>query len=298
MTKRAGWVVLLAVPAFVLWTLFMVGPFVRGVMMSFTNEALVGPNATNPQFVGLENYRRLLSDPRFFNSIKVSTLFVFGSAIIGQAGLGLLLAALTSKQRRIYPQIAWSAKIAVAACFVAWVTPAAVIGLTWTSFLNKNGLLNQTLSLLGSEVNRFWLAKRPLLSIIVVNIWQGTGWSMLLLQSAIESVPRELGEAAEVDGATGWQRFRYVTLPLIMGPILVDLIFITIWTYGVFEVPFMLTKGGPAGKTELMTIYGYQQAFKFFELGYGSTVAMGILVITMALALLYYRLLGRQRWSA
>lgn len=82
-----------------------------------------------------------------------------------------------------------------------------------------------------------------------------------------------------------------------MGPILVNLIFITIWTYGVFEVPYMLTKGGPAGKTELLTIYGYQQAFKYFDLGYGSTVAVGILVITMVLAIIYYRLLGRQAWN-
>lgn len=292
--RKANWLVLLALPAFILWAIFMVGPFIRGIMMSFTNEALVGTNASNVHFVGLDNYHRLLSDPAFYNSVKVSSIFVFGSAIMGQVGLGMLLAVLINQKRKIHGKIAWAIALASAVVILAWVTPAAVIGLTWTSFLNKHGVLNQILGLFGKEVEYFWLAKRPMLSIILANIWQGTGWSMLLLSAAIESVPREVDEAAEVDGATAWQRFRYVTLPLIMGPILVNLIFITIWTYGVFEVPFMLTKGGPAGKTELMTIYGYQQAFKYFELGYGSTVAMGILVITMVLAIIYYRLLGRQ----
>ncbi len=296
--RKANWLLLLALPAFVLWAIFMVGPFVRGILMSFTNEALVGPNATNVHFVGLENYRRLLSDADFYNSVKVSSIFVFGSAIVGQVGLGMLLAVLINRKRKIYGKISWAIAITTAIVILAWVTPAAVTGLTWTSFLNKYGVLNQILGwFVGQEVAYFWLAKKPMLSIILANIWQGTGWSMLLLGAAIESVPHEVNEAAEVDGATSWQRFRHITLPLIMGPILVNLIFITIWTYGVFEVPYMLTKGGPAGKTELMTIYGYQQAFKYFDLGYGSTVAVGILVITMVLAIIYYRLLGRQAWN-
>ncbi|NOZ70948.1 MAG: sugar ABC transporter permease [Chloroflexi bacterium] len=295
--RKANWLVLLALPAFILWAIFMVGPFIRGILMSFTNEALVGPNATNVHFVGLDNYHRLLTDPDFYNSVKVSSIFVFGSAIVGQVGLGLLLAVLINRKRKVHANVAWAIALTTAVVILAWVTPAAVIGLTWTSFLNKNGVLNQILSLFGHDVDYFWLAKQPMLSIILANIWQGTGWSMLLLGAAIESVPHEVDEAAEVDGATSWQRFRYVTLPLIMGPILVNLIFITIWTYGVFEVPFMLTKGGPAGKTELLTIYGYQQAFKYFELGYGSTVAMGVLVITMILAVIYYRLLGKQAWN-
>lgn len=239
--RKANWLVLLALPAFILWAIFMVGPFIRGIMMSFTNEALVGTNASNVHFVGLDNYHRLLSDPAFYNSVKVSSIFVFGSAIMGQVGLGMLLAVLINQKRKIHGKIAWAIALASAVVILAWVTPAAVIGLTWTSFLNKHGVLNQILGLFGKEVEYFWLAKRPMLSIILANIWQGTGWSMLLLSAAIESVPREVDEAAEVDGATAWQRFRYVTLPLIMGPILVNLIFITIWTYGVFEVPFMLT---------------------------------------------------------
>lgn len=295
MAQQRRFILFLALPAFVLWGIFMLGPVVRGVYVSFTNEALVGPTAARPQFLGLENYRRLLADPYFYNAVKNSFIFVMGSAVVGQAGLGLLLAVLTRPERRIARYIALSGGLATTLCYLSWITPETVIGLSWISYLDQEGVLNQILALFGLKpVN--WLVRLPMLSIIMANTWWGTGWSMMLFRSAIESIPPELGEAAEVDGASGWQRFRYVTLPLIRGPILVNLILITIWTYGVFGLPLMLTGGGPARRTELMTIYAYRTAFKFFELGYGMAISVGILVITLVLALVYYRVLEREPW--
>jgi len=292
---KKSWLLILALilPAFLLWFVFMVGPTINGVYISFTNQALTGPAAANPHFVGLANYRKLFGDPRFFHAVKRSFIFVMGSAIIGQAGLGLLLAVLTNERRRIWNRISLMGRLTTTICYLSWVAPEAVIGFSWISYLDYEGFLNRILATFGiGPVN--WIIRFPMPSIIMANIWWGTGWSLMLFKSALESIPPEIMEAAEVDGASGWQRFRYVTLPLLIGPIMVDLILITIWTYGVFGLPLMLTGGGPARRTELMTIYAYRTAFKFFELGYGTTVSIGILLITLVLAIFYYRLLRRE----
>jgi multiple sugar transport system permease protein len=265
----------------------MLGPGLWGVVISFTNEALTGPAAADPQFVGLDNYERALSDDLFLNSVWRSFLFVLFTAIIGQVGLGLLLAVLTSQRRKVSRRIQMLARVVMILAFVAWITPETLVGFSWITFLDFDGTFNQFIGLSGREPT-FWLVRFALPSIIAANIWWGTGWSMLLFKSAIESIPQEIEEAAEVDGASGWQRFRRITLPLLRGPMLVNLILITIWTYGVFGSVWILTAGGPGHRTELMTIYAYKQAFKFFDLSYGTTVSVGILLITLVMALLYY----------
>jgi len=293
MGKRLGALALLMVPAFLLWAIFMLGPAVWGIRLTFTNEALTGPAAKNPQFIGLANYRRLLGDPYFWGSVYRSFVFVLGSAIVGQAGLGLLLAVLTSERRRIWPRVRIAGRLATALCWLAWVTPETLIGWCWISFLDYNGVLNQILKLFGLRPV-YWMVRHGMLSIILANIWWGTGWSMMLFKAALESIPREVEEAAEVDGASAWQKFRYVVLPLLRRPIFVNVLLITIWTYGVFGLPFMMTGGGPGHRTELMTIYAYKTGFKYFEIAYGTTVSIGILFITLFLALVYHRLLGRR----
>jgi len=282
------------VPAFLLWLVFMLGPALWGIRISFTNEALTGPAAANPQFVGIENYRRLFQDPLFHNAMWRSFIFVMGSAVIGQAGLGLLLAVLTSERRRIWPKIKVSGRLTMTICYLAWITPETVIGFSWISFLDYDGVLNQILGLIGLPPT-YWMVRYAMPSIILANIWWGTGWSMMLFKAALESIPREIEESAEVDGAGGWQRFRYITLPLLRGPVLVNLTLITIWTYGVFGLPLMLTGGGPGHKTELLTIYAYRLAFKFFKLGYGTAVSVGILLVTLTLAIIYYKMLTREQ---
>lgn len=281
-------------PALGLWGLFMVGPGLWGVLISMTNVALTGPEARAPRFVGLENYLRLLQDPLFYNAVRNSFLFVLGSAILGQCGLGLLLAVLTSERRRIWPWIRPGGRLATTLCYLSWITPETVVGLSWISFLSYEGVLNQLVGVFGMPP-RYWLVQHAMLAIIAANIWWGTGWSMMLFKAALESIPREVEEAAEVDGASGWSRFRHITLPLLRGPLLANLTLITIWTYGVFGLPLMLTGGGPVHRTELMTIYAYLIGFRFFKLGYGMAVSVGILIITLGLALVYYRTLSRER---
>lgn len=286
---KGKWVLLLGVPALTLWFMFILLPALWGVLISFTNEALVGKNALNPQFVGFANYIKLFKDAHFINSVQKSFLFVFFSAIIGQAGLGLLLAYLTRRRRKKGDKPPLLGNITSTVVFLGWITPEAVAGLMWLSVLDKNGFFNQVFNLSGN-----WFVSSPLIAIILINIWGGTAWSMTLLRSAIETVSHEIEESAMVDGASKWQTFRYIILPIIRGPILVNLILITIWTYGVFGVPYMLTRGGPGRMTELMTIYAYNTGFKHFEIGYGATISVATLLITLVFSLLYFRFLQRK----
>ena len=281
--------VFFTLPAFVIIFVFALGPALWGARTSFTNEALVGREARDPQFVGLENYLRLFTDEWFYNSLWISTVFVLGSAIIGQAGLGLVLALLTSPRRKLYKYIKPLTVITSALVFAAWVTPEVLAGYSWSVYLDKLGFLN---SLIGQRIN--WLVTQPLLSIILANIWWGTAWSMILFRAALESIPKDLEEAADIDGASSLQKIRHVILPLLKGPAVVNLILITLWTYGVFGLPYMMTAGGPFHKSELMTIYAYNTAFKFYEIGYGVAISMVLFIITSVLVLVYYKMLVKR----
>jgi len=280
---------LLMAPALVLFGVFMLGPSIWGVYISFTNEALIGPAAREPRFVGLQNYVNALTDIDFMYSVMASAIFVFGSAIIGQNILGIILAALTHSRRRIRNKIKYAAILATTTCFLAWITPEMVLSYEWIAFLDYDyGFLNDILeALLRMRVN--WMYYYPMLSIILINIWWGTGWSMLLYKSAFESIPPEVEEAADVDGCNWWQKFRYVLLPMLKGPIAINLILVTIWTYGV--TGFVLAVMGYRRETSLMTVYAYQTAFRFFEIGYGATISIFIFLICLVLSLIYYRLL-------
>ncbi len=286
--SKENWVLFLGLPALVLWLVFMCFPAIWAIVVSFTNEALVGKAAANPRWVGFDNYIKLLKDSYFLNSITKSFIYVLGSAVIGQLGLGLLLAVLTRRRRRKKDEPPLLGPIATTVCYLGWISPAAVVGFMWLSTLDVEGSLNQLLHL-----NFTWIVDFPMISIIVINMWWGTGWSMTLMKSAIETIPPEIEECAEVDGANKRQVFYHIILPIIKGPILVNLILITIWTYGVFDVPFMVTAGGPGRKTELMTIFAYLTGFKYFDIGYGVTISVGILVITLVLSLVYQQFLKK-----
>jgi multiple sugar transport system permease protein len=128
-------------------------------------------------------------------------------------------------------------------------------------------------------------------SIIVANIWRGTAFSMLLFSAALEGIPRELFEAAAIDGAGLVRRILHISLPLLTGAIATDLLLITLQTLSDFTLVYVLTGGGPGFKTQLLTIYTYQEAFKFYQLGYGTAVSLLILAVGAILSLMYIRVL-------
>ncbi|NWG15246.1 MAG: sugar ABC transporter permease [Chloroflexi bacterium] len=278
-------------PALVLVIAFVIVPAAWAILISFTNQSLIGPNARNFSFIGLENYVRLFNDPGFWNSLGTSFIFVFGSAFLGQFVIGFSLALLLK-----YAGVL-SRGIVGGSVLLAWVIPEIVAVYIWASVLNfQSGSANQILLAFGLEKQR-WLIDMPLLSIIIVNIWRGTAFTMLLFSAALEAIPDTLYDAASVDGASRWERFRYITLPLIRYTILLDFILITMGTFSVFGMVFAMTGGGPLGRSEIIGVYIYRNAFEYREIGYGSAASVVMLIINLTLALVYLRF-TRVEWSA
>jgi len=156
-----------------------------------------------------------------------------------------------------------------AAVVAAWILPEVVIGFAWFAYLDRDaGTLNGILGALGLP-GADWLLDMPFLAIVVFNTWRGTAFSMMLFSSALQSIPPSYFETADVVGASSWQKLRDIALPLIRGHVVTDLILVTMWTFNVFT-PFLLTAGGPSFRTEILSIYTYQLAFKHFEFGRGA----------------------------
>lgn len=276
---------LFMLPAMLLVLVFVFVPTIWAIVISFTNQSLIGPNARNFQFVGFDNYVRLFADNSFWNSLGLSFVFVFASAFLGQFILGLLLAVVLRRAHITAKGLIGGAVL------LAWVVPEIVAVYVWASVFNfQSGTANQLLLAFGFERHR-WLIDTPMLAIILVNVWRGTAFTMLLFSSALEAIPDELFDAAAVDGASAWQKFRFITVPMIRYTILLDFILITMGTFSVFGLVFAMTGGGPLGRSEIIGVYIYRNAFQYREVGFGSAASVIMLLINLVLAVVYLRLL-------
>jgi multiple sugar transport system permease protein len=273
-------------PAAFLLALFFVGPALWALGSSFTNRALVGIDAANPRFVGLDNYARLFSDPDFGRVILNSVIFVIGSAIIGQFVLGLLLALLIDHaQRRGF----LATNFVYAAVLLAWVNPTIIAGFLWVAMFDfYNGSLNAGLHVVGaSPVN--WLGQGPMLAVIIANTWRGTAFTMLIFMGALRTIPTDIYEAARVDGASAFRRFWDHTLPILRPIAALTLLSITMATFGTFILIQTLTNGGPAFQTEVIALYAFHEAFQNHAVGYGSTISVVMLALNLAFAVVFLR---------
>ena len=284
--RRAVWRLrLLILPSFVLLAAFVIYPAFEAVRTSLTNEALAGPAALNPRFVGLDNYGRLLQDTSFWRSLMVTFWFVLGSAIIGQFVLGLLSAVLLRRRFALRP-------VVNAIILMPNAVPEVVAALMWSSMLaaGQYGLLNRLVGWMGVDPQR-WLTEFPLMMIIIINTWRGIGFAMILLTSGLSAISDELYEAARMDGANSRQIFFRITLPLLIPTVFLYLLVSTVSTIAIFGLIFALTRGGPAGATEIIGIFIYNQSFNSFQLGYGSAIAVVTLLFSLLIGLVYVRLL-------
>lgn len=276
--------VLALLPALGLVALFFLGPALWAVYASFTNMALVGADAADPRFVGLANYRHLFEDPDFGTVLRNSIAFVVGSAVVGQFLLGLGLALLLDHGERRGLR---GGNLVYAAVLLAWVDPTLIAGFLWAAMFDfYYGTLNVALRAVGLP-GQNWLGDQAMLAIIVANTWRGTAFTMLIFLSGLKAIPAELYEAARVDGAGAWRRFWDHTLPNLRYLALLALMNITIATLGAFILILGLTGGGPGIKTEVLSLYAYHTAFQARQIGYGSAIAMIILLINFLFAGLY-----------
>ncbi|PZS01361.1 MAG: sugar ABC transporter permease [Pseudonocardiales bacterium] len=272
-------------PALVLVAAFVVAPVGYALWLSLTNKTLTGFGAQTPKFVGLANYRQLLTSGDFGHSLRLTAEFIVFSAILGQFLLGLL-AALLLTQTGIRLKGVFGGAI-----LLPMVVPEVVASLAWASMLAPGtlGTLNRGFATVGVDPVS-WLQRYPMAAIIIVNTWRGIAFAMIMFQAAIEGISREVLEAARIDGAGVWQVLRHVTLPLIRGPVFLFLLLTTITTSSVFGLVYFLTQGGPGQQTQVTSIYIYQHSFRFFQLGLGSAASVILLGIVLVLGVTYVRL--------
>ena len=268
-------------PACLLLVLFFAGPVLWSIYTAFTNESLTGAGAGDTKFIGFSNFSRMIHDVAFHRSLVLTVVFVIGSAVIGQNTLGLALALLMKGRGRVVTSIVSTVVVG------AWVMPEIVAAFCWYAFLNRGGLLNSWLSHIG--IQQDWLYTTPMFAVILANVWRGTAFSMMVYSAAISEIPPELTEAAEIDGAGGTRRLWYVTIPLIRRSIVTNLMLITLQTLAVFTTIYVLTGGGPGNKSQTTPIYMYEQAFKFYDLGYGTAMAVVLLLVGGLFSVVYIK---------
>jgi len=252
---------------------------------SFTDLALVGKKSVEWSWVGFENFQRLFTRRGFLESLWTTVIFVFFSAIVGQSVLGFLLASLLRG-------INSTTKTVIEVCIMlGWLLPDIVAAFLWSATTAQTGLINALIVVpLGFEPVNF-INDYALPVVIIANIWKGTAWSYLLFSAALDSISREVVEAAKVDGATPFQRIWLVMLPIIRPHIATNMLFITIWTFTYFPLIFAMTGGGPGTQTTTLAVFLYNQSFGRGNLGFGSAISVAMLVIVGLLSLVYLRML-------
>jgi multiple sugar transport system permease protein len=267
--------------------LFLV-PIGYAIYLGFTNLELLGPTAQHYSFTGLTNVSRLVHDPVFWSSVKLTLVFVVGSGIIAQTVLGLALALLGQRAHV-------TVRASVGAVVVlAWVLPEICVSFIWYAFSQAGG----TLSILTGHSKDDLLSTVPLLIVCVANAWRGTAFSMLVLSAGLRNVPAEADEAAQLEGASYWKRLVKVTLPIIRPTLMINMLLITLGTISDFTLIFAMTQGGPGNQTAILPVYMYIEAFQFNALGYGTTIALALMVIGALLSVFYIRQLRPELRSA
>lgn len=281
---RSAWLFLL--PSLILFVVFVLLPVLAAFGISFTHWDLFTP----PKFAALDNYRQLLLEDKLFHKVLGNTvLYVIGTVPI-QMGLAFFIALLLNRG-------VWGQNVLRVIYFLPVVSSTVAVALIWSWIFNSNfGVLNLLLSRLGVEDLPKWLnsSQWALPALIIVAIWQGLGYSMVLFLAGLQGISREAYEAGEIDGAVGWKKHRYITFPLLSPTTFFVAIVSLIGSFQVFDLAFVMTQGGPANSTNTIVYYVYQNAFQFYRMGYASAAAMILFAIILVFTLLQYRL--QDRW--
>lgn len=263
---------------------FVILPLCLVIWFSLQNWNVLSGTTT---FAGLTNYQKLVADPQIAQVAVATTIFSVG-LVLFNIPLALLLAVLLNRRGRGIAFFRTAFFTPVVISTVAW-------SLVWQFLLQNNGGVNGLLSLVGITGPN-WLQTGPtaMLAVIVVQVFKNVGLNMVLFLAGLQGVPRELQEAARVDGAGGWRVFRSIVLPLISPTILLTIIITVVGSLQVFAQVAVLTAGGPGLSTTVLVYYLYQQAFQFHDFGYGSTLAIVLFVVVLALTIIQWQL--RRRW--
>jgi len=280
---------LLLTPALILVVGILGLPVLAGIATSFQRIRLNRPQR-NSAFVGLENYERMLTSPEFWHSLSVSAFYTVGAVTLTFI-LGLSAALLVSRR-------SWFTAGARVLMLLPWATPLVAGALTWAiMFDTDSGVINQFVRWLPGDMRSIpWLIESgtAIWAVILVDAWHTFPVAMVLLLAGLQGIPRELYESASVDGATTWQQFRYVTVPILAPISGLTLLLLAVWAFRRFDVVFLLTRGGPGDATRTLIMQTFDRAFRYYDLSYSATLGVATLIVSALLAALYLRSIRRQ----
>lgn len=281
---------LFVVPALIYIVLIMVYPLAYNFYLSLQDANVGNFLAGTAPFIGLENYSEIIGDPTFRNSLVVSALFTGGSLLFQFIG-GFALALFFN---RSFP----GSGLLRALLLLGWLLPIVVSANIWRWMLDGGyGVVNFLLQSVGIlQDPQFWLTEpdTALIGVIIANIWLGIPFNAILLLAGLQGISLSLYEAAKIDGANAWQRFRYITLPQMRPVSLTVLLLGFIYTFKGFDLIFVMTGGGPVDATTSLPILTYKLTFEFFRFGDGATAAAMLLLISLGLSLVYLWLIRRE----
>jgi len=279
--RRFNSAYLFIAPSVILIGVFIAEPIIQSGWMSL-HDWTVGESSH--KFVGLANFRAIYHDHRFWNALRVTVVYT-AAVSVGQVLLGLVIAL---RLRRT----SWYASLLRTAFFFPLIASLVVIGIIWKFLLDPQvGLVNAWLGDVGVSSPPDWLQSTSLAlpTVIVVGIWKNVGFTMIVLLAGMQQVPADLYEAATLDGAGPWQRFRYVTLPVLRPALLFTTLIATINGLQLFDLVFAMTSGGPIFHTESVVMYLYSKGFVEFQMGYASAIAWVLFVIILAVSAVQLR---------
>ncbi|WP_228055712.1 carbohydrate ABC transporter permease [Lusitaniella coriacea] len=302
---------LFLLPALIVLGLTVFFPALQAFFFSFTNYDLIQP----PQWIGFANFQRLLKDPVFWQTVRNTLLYLLVVVPL-LVVLPLGLAILVNQKLR---GMQWFRM----AFYVPVVISMVVVGITWKALYASNGLFNQFFKALPGEevVLQFilppfahWLEQTfpgwsetgfpwltspylALWSVMLVTVWKGLGYYMVIYLAGLQSIPQELYEAASIDGSDGWRKHYDITIPLMRSYILLVTVIAAISATKVFEEVFIMTKGGPLNSSKTVVYYVYEQAFVSLEISYGCAIGLVLFSIILGLSIVNLSFLKKQGWQ-
>lgn len=283
--SRDAWIMM--APAIIMLLIIAVYPVLRTFWLSLHEMVLTDPGSGYP-FIGLENYIEIFKDERALASILFTLKFTVATVVL-ELLIGFAAALVMNKAFR-------GRGLVRAAILVPWAIPTSVSAMMWKFIYNDQyGLFNDILYKLGIIDNyQAWLstADGSFMALVITDVWKTAPYMALLILAGLQIIPEELYEAAKIDGANIFQRFRYVTIPNVKGTVLVALLFRTLDAFRVYDLVSVMTGG--ANQTESVSLYAYNNLMKFLDFGYGSAMAVLVFVIVFIISLIYMRAMGDQ----
>jgi multiple sugar transport system permease protein len=290
--RRAGY--LFSLPGLAFLALFLAYPLLYNLWTSVHDVGLSGLLGGRERFIGLANYRATVDDPDFWHAVRLSLVFTLASLLL-QFTIGFALALLFA---RPFPFNGLLRSLLL----VAWLLPQVVSGTLFRWLLDgESGAYNALLRAVGlGALSHDWLTdpSTALAGVIFANVWVGVPFNMLLLLVGLHTIDPELHEAAALDGANAWQRFRWITLPL-MRPVSVTVLLLgLVYTFKVFDIVFVMTGGGPVNATSVLSVYVYEVFFRSFRFAEGAAAGLLLLLVPLCVGVLYVLRLRREGEAA